>query len=182
MGSWFTLAWLHMKNLPLLILQVTTKWPLVQTPSRAPIRPPKLIRSQSEDEPSNPPEEDPPSDESAIPLNNLFYIQAGSGPIATLDLTEFQVMCGTSICEAFFVTFVFVLIGATGFSPSGYSLPRDLKCALCMMVELLNSSCYFLLLLFIGILSSIYYHEATMDHLVTTIADPELVDFSTGTG
>ena len=89
---------------------------------------------------------------------------------------EFHVMWGTSICEAFLVTLAFVRIGVTGFSPSDYSLPPDLNCTVRMLVELLNISYCFLLLLFIGMLSSIYYHEATVHRLVASAV--ELVDFS----
>ena len=88
--------------------------------------------------------------------------------------SEFYMMCTTAICEAFLVTLALVRIGITEFSPSDYLLPLD--CSLYMPLELLNMTYYFLLLLFIGIFSSVYYHEATVHRLVGSAV--ELVDFA----
>ena len=89
---------------------------------------------------------------------------------------EFQMMCFTSICEAFLITLAFARIGITGFSPRDYSLPEDLNDTMCMLVELLHGSYYLVLLFFIGLLASIYYHEATVNRLVASAV--ELVDYS----
>ena len=77
---------------------------------------------------------------------------------------ELGVMCVTSTLEAAFITVMFVQVGATRFALDVSSIP--LGGGLEVVIESLDALSYFALILTIGIISSFFNHEATMNRIV----------------
>ena len=77
---------------------------------------------------------------------------------------ELGVMCVTSTLEAAIITLMLIQVGATRFAIDAYSIP--LGGVLEIVIEGLDAVSYFALILTIGIISSFFNHEATMNRLV----------------
>lgn len=77
---------------------------------------------------------------------------------------ELVVMMGTAVLEAAVITSLFIQVGATRFAVDAYSVP--LGGVFERLIIILDAVSYFLLILKIGIISSFFNHEATVNHLV----------------
>ena len=77
---------------------------------------------------------------------------------------ELSVMCVTSTLEAAIITLMLIQVGATRFAIDAYSIP--LGGVLEIVIEGVDAVSYFALILTIGIISSFFNHEATMNRLV----------------
>ena len=77
---------------------------------------------------------------------------------------ELGVMCVTSTLEAAIITLMLIQVGTTRFALDAYSIP--LGGVLEIVIEGLDALSYFALILTIGIISSFFNHEATMNRLV----------------
>ena len=77
---------------------------------------------------------------------------------------ELGVMCVTSTLEAAIITLMLIQVGATRFALDAYAIP--LGGVLEVVIEGLDALSYFALILTIGIISSFFNHEATMNRLV----------------
>ena len=77
---------------------------------------------------------------------------------------ELGVMCVTSTLEAAIITLMLIQVGATRFAIDAYSI--SLGGVLEIVIEGLDALSYFALILTIGIISSFFNHEATMNRLI----------------
>ena len=73
-------------------------------------------------------------------------------------------MCITSLLEAITITFILVQVGSTRFALDAYSI--SFGGVLDGLIVCVDAFSYFSLMLMTGIISSFFYHEATMNRLV----------------
>ena len=77
---------------------------------------------------------------------------------------ELGVMCVTSTVEAAIVTLILIQVGVTRFALDAYTIP--LGGVVEVLIEGLDALSYFALILMMGIISSFFNHEATMNRIV----------------
>ena len=77
---------------------------------------------------------------------------------------EFGVMCVTSTLKAAIITLILIQVGVTRFALDAYTIP--LGGVVEVLIEGLDALSYFALILTIGIISSFFNHEATMNRIV----------------